>query len=168
MVEKVLVTYYSMHYNNIIGNVFTKDARGRIYFRNTNNNKLCYDVDGNEVVMPFTYNKDLFSKCEINLYPIGAHIADKRNNNVHGEIVYYIMEGNLYVVKNGCNSMHSIHFDDSIIENVYYFISSSGKVQREVVGRDGLSDNFRKKTNNYFENKEDAVKKLNEICSNIK
>ena len=64
--------------------------------------------------------------------------------------------------------MHSIHFDDAIIENVYYFISSSGKVQREVVGRDGLSDNFRKKTNNYFEDKEDAVKKLHEICSNIK
>lgn len=166
MVEKVSVTYYRMHYNDIIGNVFTKDARGRIYFRNTNNNKLCYYDNGNEVVMPFTYNKDLFATYEINLYPIGTHIADNRNKNVHGEIIYYIMERNLYVVKNGCNSMHSIHFDDAIIENVYYFISSSGKVQREVVGRDGLSDNFRKKTNNYFEDKEDAVKKLREICSN--
>lgn len=166
MVEKVSVTYYRMHYNDIIGNVFTKDARGRIYFRNTNNNKLCYYDNGNEVVMPFTYNKDLFATYEINLYPIGTHIAHNRNNNVHGEIIYYIMERNLYVVKKDCNNIHSIHFDDAIIENVYYFISSSGKVQREVVGRDSLSDNFRKKTNNYFENKEDAVKKLREICSN--
>lgn len=166
MVEKVSVTYYRMHYNDIIGRVFTPDARGRIYFRNTNNNKLRYYDNGNEVVMPFTYNKDLFVKGMISLYPIGAHIADNRNKNVHGEIIYYIIERNLYVVKNGCNSIHSIHFDDATIENVYYFISSSGKVQREVVGRDGLSDNFRKKTNNYFENKEDAVKKLREICSN--
>jgi len=157
--KKVDVTFYRMHNNDVISSVFTKYAREKIYFRNEDNNNLYYLVDGKKVVVPFIYKKDLFSKCVLSLYPIGAVISDKNNVNAYGEVVYYDMENNLYVINNG----NKIRFNNAIIRETYYFISSSGKVQRDYVGRDGFTENFRKKTNNYFETKEEANKKLKEI-----
>ena len=161
--KKVDVTFYRMHYNDLIASLFTKAARGKIYFRNEENNNLYYLVDGKKVIVPFIYKKDLFSKCVLSLYPIGAVISDKNNVNALGEVVYYNMENNVYVVKNGSNNHLKIHFDNAIVRDMYYFISSSGKVQRDYVGRDGFTENFRKKTNNYFKTKEEANKKLSEI-----
>ena len=164
--KKVEVTYYRMNCNDIISNVFTKNAREKIYFREENKNgtakELYYLTMGKKIYMPFIYNKDLFTKCVMNLYPIGEIISDKTDANKNGEVLYYIMESNKYVVRNGSNNM-SIHFDDAVITNYYYFISSSGKVQRDIVGRDKMVDNFRMRTNNYFETKEEANNKLNEI-----
>lgn len=160
--KKVDVTYYRMNCNYIISNVFTKYAREKIYFRNEDNNKLYYLVKGKKVVVPFTYNKDLFSKCVLALYPIGTIISDKTDANKNGEVLYYIMESNKYVVRNGSNNM-SIHFDDAIVNVYYYFISSIGNVQIDIVGRDLEVDTFRKKTNNYFETKKEANLKLFEI-----
>jgi hypothetical protein len=160
--KKVDVTYYRMHYNDVISNIFTKYAREKLYFLNEDNNKLYYLVNGKKVVVPFTYNNDLFSKCVLALYPIGTIISDKTDANKNGEVLYYIMECNKYVVRNGSNNM-SIHFDNAIVNDYYYFISSVGKVQRDIVGRDLNVDTFRKKANNYFETKEEANNKLNEI-----
>ena len=165
--KKVEVTYYRMNCNDVISNVFTKNARERIYFREENKNgtskELYYLITGKKVYMPFIYNKDLFTKCVMNLYPIGAIISDKNDANKNGVVLYYIMESNKYVVRNGCFNNMSIHFDDAVITDYYYFISSSGKVQRDIVGRDKIVDNFRMRTNNYFETKEEANKKLLEI-----
>ena len=165
--KKVEVTYYRMNCNDIICNVFTKSAREKIYFREENKNgstkELYYLITGKKIYMPFIYNNDLFTKCVKNLYPIGSIISDKTDANKSGEVLYYIMESNKYVVRNGCCNIISIYFDNAIVTNYYYFISSSGKVQRDIVGRDGFTENFRKKTNNYFETKEEANKKLSEI-----
>lgn len=161
--KKVDVTFYRMHYNDLIASLFTKNAREKIYFRNEDNNNLYYILNGKKVVVPFIYRKDLFSKCVLSLYPIGAVISDKNNVNALGEVVYYNMENNLYVIKNGNGSHLKICFDNAIVRETYYFISSSGKVQRDYVGRDVFTENFRKKTNNYFKTKEEANKKLNEI-----
>lgn len=161
--KKVDVTFYRMHYNDVISSVFTKYAREKIYFRNEDNNNLYYLVDGKKVVVPFIYKKDLFSKCVLSLYPIGAVISDKNNVNAYGEVVYYNMENNVYVIKNSNDKHLKIHFDNAIIRETYYFISSMGKVQRDFVGRDANTEKFRKATNNYFETKEDANKKLIEI-----
>ena len=163
VIKKVDVTFYRMHYTDLIASLFTKNARERIYFRNEDNNNLYYILNGKKVVVPFIYKRDLFTKCVMNLYPIGAVISDKNNVNALGEVVYYNMENNLYVVKNCSNNHLKIHFDNAVVRDMYYFISSSGKVQRDYVGRDGLTENFRKKTNNYFETKEEANKKLIEI-----
>jgi len=165
--KKVEVTYYRMNCNDIISNVFTKNAREKIYFREENKNgtanELYYLITGKKIYMPFIYNKNLFTKCVMNLYPIGSIISDKTDSNKSGEVLYYIMESNKYVVRNGCSNIISIYFDNAIVIDYYYFISSSGKVQRDIVGRDGFTENFRKKTNNYFETKEEANKKLMEI-----
>ena len=161
--KKVEVTYYRMNCNDIISNVFTKNAREKIYFREEN--KLYYLITGKKIYMPFTYNKDLFTKCVMDLYPIGTIISDKTDANKSGEILYYIIESNKYVIKTNCfNHINiSISFDNAIVIDYYYFISSSGKVQRDIVGRDLNVDTFRKKANNYFETKEEANNKLNEI-----
>ena len=161
--KKVEVTFYRMHYNDLIASLFTKFARERIYFRNEDNNNLYYILDGKKVLVPFIYKRDLFSKCEMNLYPIGADISDKNNVNANGEVVYYQMENNTYVVKNNNGKHLKIHFDNAIVRDIYYFISSSGKVQRDFVGRDMFVEKFRKANNNFFENKEDANKKLLEL-----
>lgn len=166
--KKVDVTFYRMHYNDVISSVFTKYAREKIYFRNEDNNNLYYLVDGKKVVVPFIYKKDLFSKCVLSLYPIGAVISDKNNVNAFGEVVYYNMENNLYVIKNSNDKHLNIHFDNAIVREIYYFISSMGKVQRDFVGRDANAEKFRKATNNYFETKDEAIKKISEIFACVR
>ena len=165
--KKVEVTYYRMNCNDIISNVFTKNAREKIYFREENKNgtanELYYLITGKKKYMPIIYNKNLFTKCVMNLYPIGSIISDKTDSNKSGEVLYYNMEDKLYVIKNGNGNHLKIRFDNAIVRETYYFISSSGKVQRDYVGRDGFTENFRKKTNNYFVTKEEANKKLSEI-----
>ena len=157
--KKVNVTYYRMQYNDIIANMFTKYAREKIYFLDENN-KLYHLRNGNRYMMPFALSKDLFLKCQMNLYPIDAVITDKTNPNISGRVSYYIMEENKYVIESNSGNNFSIHFDNAVIVEAYYFISSSGKVQKDIVGRDKSVETFRKATNNYFENKEDANKKL--------
>ena len=61
------------------------------------------------------------------------------------------------------NFVYYINFNNATIIETYYFISSSGKVQRDFVGRDMFAEKFRKVNNNFFENKEDANKKLLEL-----
>ena len=161
--KKVDITFYRMHYNDLIASLFTKLAREKIYFRDENNNNLYYILDGKKVLVPFIYKKELFSKCIMALYPIGADISDKNNVNANGEVVYYQMENNTYVVKNNNGKQLKIHFDNAIVRDMYYFISSSGKVQRDFVGRDNYVEKFRKVNNNFFEDKEDANKKLLEL-----
>ena len=157
--KKVDITFYRMHYNDLIASLFTKLAREKIYFRDENNNNLYYILDGKKVLVPFIYKKELFSKCIMALYPIGADISDKNNVNANGEVVYYQMVNNTYVVKNNNGKQLKIHFDNAIVRDMYYFISSSGKVQRDFVGRDNYVEKFRKVNNNFFEDKEDANKK---------
>lgn len=161
--KKVDITFYRMHYNDLIASLFTRLAREKIYFRDENNNNLYYILDGKKVLVPFIYKKELFSKCIMALYPIGADISDKNNVNANGEVVYYQMENNTYVVKNNNGKQLKIHFDNAIVRDMYYFISSSGKVQRDFVGRDNYVEKFRKVNNNFFEDKEDANKKLLEL-----
>ena len=165
--EKVNVTYYRMHYNDIIGNTFTKYAREKMYFRDEKDNKVYYLSDGKKIIVPISISKELFSKCMISLYPIGSIISDKKCGAC-GEVIYYIMESNKYVIKNSIGSTLSIHFDNAIVQDTYYFISSSGKIQKDIVGRDTMVEQFRKNTNNYFENKEEAYKKLNEMLAYFK
>lgn len=161
--KKVDVTYYRMRYNDVIGAVFTNFARNRIYFTDDNNKSLYYISNGKKIVVPFLYRKDLFAKCILCLYPIGAVISDKNNINACGEVAYYEMETNVYVVKNNNNNFLKIHFGNAIVRDYYYFISSVGKVQKDCVGRDASVERFRKATNNYFENKEEAEKKMREL-----
>ena len=161
--KKVEITFYRMHYNDLIASLFTKFARDRIYFRYEDNNNLDYILVGKKVLVPFIYKKDLFSKCEMNLYPIGADISDKNNVNANGEVVYYQMENNTYIVKNNNGKQLKIHFDNAIVRDMYYFISSSGKVQRDFVGLDNYVEIFRKANNNFFEDKSSANKRLVEL-----
>lgn len=163
--EKVDVTYYRMTYNNLIASLFTATAMKRIYFTDGNNKSLYYLDNGKKVVMPFVHKKELFIKCMLSLYPIGANISDKRNITNSGTIVYYEMEENRYAVKTNNGSILHIHFDNAVTIETYYFISSTGKIQKDVVGRDIIVERFRKATNNYFENKEEAEKKRKELLA---
>lgn len=163
--EKVNVTYYRMHSNDLITSLFTPTARKRVYFTDVNSKILYYIMNGKNVLVPFTHRKELFFKCMISLYPIGTIIVDKRNTNNSGEIVFYEIEENRYAVKNGSSNISHIYFDNATIIETYYFISSTGKIQKDVVGRDTSVERFRKATNNYFENKEEAQKKLDELLA---
>jgi hypothetical protein len=100
-------------------------------------------------------------KKTISLYPIGTTIANK-NYTIIGKITNYIIEDKVYVIEKGSNRLY-VSFDSAVSVDIYYFISSSGKVQQDYVGRDKFADSFRKKNNNFFENKEDANKKLLEL-----
>lgn len=165
--KKVDVPYYRMRHTDLIASLFTKFARDRIYFRNESNNSLYYILNGKQIVVPYIYKRDLFVKYVLCLYPIGAIISDKNNINVCGEVSYYEMETNVYIVKNNNNNFLKIHFGNAIVRDYYYFISSIGKVQRDCVGRDANVERFRKATNNYFENKEEAEKKMRELFANL-
>lgn len=48
---------------------------------------------------------------------------------------------------------------------IYYFISSSGVVHSSFEGREPNVDIFRRKSGNYFKNKQDAIQELNNILS---
>ena len=157
-----MVAFYKMKCNDVVTAVFTTYARYKIYFRDEANNRLYYHVNENKVYMPFIYNKELFVKCERCLYPIGTEIVDAENKNVYGKILYYEIDVNLYIVRRG-NITNKIPFDKAQAKIPYYFVSSSGKVQTDYVGRDESAENFRKKTNNYFIVKDDAMKKLQEM-----
>lgn len=165
--KKIDVVYYRMHCNDVISAMFTNFARDRIYFTDDNNKSLYYLMNGKKVVVPFIHRKELFFKCVLALYPIGAVISDKNNVNACGEVVYYEMESNVYIVKNNNDKHLRIHFDNAVVIDHYYFISSTGKVQRDFVGRDANVERFRKATNNYYENKEEADKKMRELFASL-
>ena len=107
--------------------------------------------------------KALFSKRTITLYPIGTEITDKTNNDRIGVIESYDLDYNRYEIKTKSNFVYYINFNNATIIETYYFISSSGKVQRDYVGRDLFAEKFRKANNNFFENKEVANKRLLEL-----
>lgn len=161
MKKKVDITFYTLLANDIISSIFTKYAREKAYFYNKENNNFYCIIDDTHCVVPIVYNKNFFLKKTISLYPIGTTIADKKNTII-GEITHYKIEENVYAIKRGSTEFY-IPFDSAIVIDIYYFISSSGKVQQDYVGRDKFADSFRKKNNNFFEDKEDANKKLKEL-----
>ena len=161
MKKKVDVTFYTLLANDTISSIFTKYARGKAYFHDKENNNFYCIIDDIHCVVPIVYNKDFFLKKTISLYPIGTTIANK-NYTIIGKITHYKIEDKVYVIEKGSNRLY-ISFDNAISVEIYYFISSSGKVQQDYVGRDDFADSFRKKNNNFFENKEDANKKLLEL-----
>ena len=57
--KKVEITFYRMHYNDLIASLFTKFARERIDFRNEDNNNLYYILDGKKVLVPFIFLNDV-------------------------------------------------------------------------------------------------------------
>lgn len=161
MKKKVDITFYTLLANDTISSIFTKYAREKAYFYDKENNNFYCIIDNVHCVVPIVYNKDFFLKKTISLYPIGTIIANK-NYAIIGKITNYIIEDKVYVIEKGSNSFY-VSFDSAVSVDIYYFISSSGKVQQDYVGRDKFADSFRKKNNNFFENKEDANKKLLEL-----
>jgi hypothetical protein len=71
----------------------------------------------------------------------------------------------IYVVINFNDIKYIVSEDDVNIFKAYYFISSSGEVHKAVLGKDKKSDNFRMKSNNCYDSKDDAVEALVKILS---
>ena len=161
MKKKVDVTFYTLLANDTISSIFTKYAREKAYFYDKENSNFYCIIDNTHCVVPIVYNKDFFLKKTISLYPIGTTIADKKNT-INGKITHYRIEDKVYAIKRGSTEFY-IPFDSAVSIEIYYFISSSGKVQQDYVGRDKFADSFRKRNNNFFEDKEDANKKLKEL-----
>lgn len=71
----------------------------------------------------------------------------------------------IYVVIKLNDVKYIVSEDDVNIFKAYYFINSSGEVHNAILGRDRKSDNFRMKSNNCYESKDDAVDALHKILS---
>ena len=162
-VEKVEISFYRMNQSEVVNSIFTQSARNTFYFFDNDAKNLYYILNRKKMFLPFKMTKALFSKRTITLYPIGTEITDKTNNDRIGVIESYDLDYNRYEIKNKNNFVYYINFNNATIIETYYFISSSGKVQRDYVGRDMFVEKFRKANNNFFENKEDANKKLLEL-----
>ena len=162
-VEKVEISFYRMNQSEVVNTIFTQAARNTFYFFDEDTKNLYYILNRKKIFLPFKMTKALFSKRTITLYPIGTEITDKTNNDRIGVIESYDLDYNRYEIKTKNNFVYYINFNNATIIETYYFISSSGKVQRDYVGRDMFAEKFRKANNNFFENKEDAIKKLLEL-----
>lgn len=154
-VKKEKFVYYTFQYLPIVEKMFTKSAREKFYFIGEDN-KLYFFEYGTHLQAPFIFISDVMRKDSVSLYPFGTTIANKNNNKECGEIVSYDLGTNYYILDN----KQRISFKSAVVTEYYYFISSTGKVQRDVVGRDLEVDTFRKKTNNFFETKEKALEQL--------
>lgn len=71
----------------------------------------------------------------------------------------------IYVVINFNDIKYIVSEDDVNIFKAYYFINSSGEIHNAILGRDRKSDNFRMKSNNCYDSKDDAVDALHKILS---
>lgn len=93
---------------------------------------------------------------------------------------YVIYEKNLYIVNkiNRVHKMYDLSFIGSnkiVVKNIsetwlkkaeiYYFLSSKGVVQSAIIDKDEVADKWRKLTNNFFMNKEDAQKRKDELIN---
>lgn len=154
-VKKEKFVYYTFQYLPIVEKMFTKSAREKFYFIGEDNKLYFFDY-GTHLQAPFIFISDVMRKDSVSLYPFGTTIANKNNNKECGEIVSYDLGTNYYILDN----KQRISFKSAVVTEYYYFISSTGKVQRDVVGRDLIVDTFRKKTNNFFETKEKAMEQL--------
>jgi hypothetical protein len=154
-VKKEKFVYYTFQYLPIIEKIFTKSAREKFYFIGEDN-KLYFFEYGTHIQAPFLFMSEVMRKDSVLLYPFGTTIANKNNNKECGEIVSYDLGTKYYILDN----KQRISFNSAVVTEYYYFISSTGKVQRDVVGRDLIVDTFRKKTNNFFETKEKAMEQL--------
>lgn len=84
-------------------------------------------------------------------------IRRRKNNTTANNFSYHVVVGKwMYQV----SSMHESHMD---ICSYYWFISSKGNVQKEIINKEIGVDEFRKKTGNYFNSKEEANSKLKEL-----
>lgn len=154
-VNKEKFVYYTFQNLPIVEKFFTKSAREKYYFIGENG-MLFFFENGTHIQAPFIFISNVMRKDSISLYPFGTTIANKNNNKECGEIVSYDLKTNYYVLDN----KQRITFKNAVVTEYYYFISSTGKVQRDVVGRDSDVDTFRKKTNNFFKTKERALEQL--------
>jgi hypothetical protein len=162
-VEKVEISFYRMNQSEVVNSMFTQNARNTFYFFDEDTKNLYYILNRKKMFLPFKMTKALFSKRTITLYPIGTEITDKTNNDRIGVIESYDLDYNRYEIKTKNNFVYYINFNNATIIETYYFISSSGKVQRDYVGRDNYVELFRKANNNFFEDKSSANKRLVEI-----
>lgn len=154
-VKKEKFVYYTFQFLPIVEKMFTKSAREKFYFIGEDN-RLFFFENGTHIQAPFFFISEVMRKDSVSLYPFGTTIANKNNNKECGEIVSYDLGTNYYILDN----KQRISFKSAVVTEYYYFISSTGKVQRDVVGRDLIVDTFRKKTNNFFETKEKALEQL--------
>ena len=154
-VKKEKFVYYTFQYLPIVEKMFTKSAREKFYFIGEDNRFFFFE-NGTHIKAPFIFISDLMKRYSESLYPFGTTIANKNNNKECGEIVSYDLSTKYYILDN----KQRISFKSAVVTEYYYFISSTGKVQRDVVGRHLEVDTFRKKTNNFFETKEKALEQL--------
>lgn len=91
----------------------------------------------------------------------------RRAKHVYTGQVVAIDERNLQVVRDGTNGVIDTITHNKIKEKriVYYYINSSGIIQKAIKGMNKEADWFRKKVQNYFDSKGEAQGKLQELKS---
>lgn len=131
-------------------------------------NKFYY----NKTILPEMMKKFLLENTmilkRIDTLPIGS-IVSGGGIKGYGTIVE-IIPNNVnkmlyYNVKYG-DRKSIIKYDILKLAKEYYFLSSTGKIQKDFLGRDIELENFRKKANNFFSEKNHATIKLYSILGN--
>lgn len=77
---------------------------------------------------------------------------------------FSIDKSNTLIVKYG-NLTERVQEKNLFSYKVYYFINSSGDLHSALIGQNEKVDDFRRKSNNYFDIKEDAITHLNNILN---
>lgn len=126
-----------------------------------------YRMNGEKMPVYFTIgDNEYFTKT---LYKFPCKIGDHIQYNIKGHpqtgIAVDIDELYITVRRDGTNGVCDkiTHRQFKKCNNMYYFISSSGCIQKAVLGKNPIADKFRKETGNHFESHDKARQKLTEL-----
>lgn len=121
----------------------------------------------NKAIIPNMLKKFLLENPmilkRINTLPIGSTVS---GCGTIVEIVPNNANKTLYYIVKYDDKKSTIRYDTLKLAKEYYFISSTGKIQKDFLGRDIELENFRKKANNFFSEKNHAAIKLYSILGN--
>lgn len=143
--------------------IFSKDE-----FIEYRDNNFIY----NKAILPNMLKKFILENSlilkRLDTFPIGSTVSGGGRKG-YGTIIE-IIPNNVnkmlyYNVKYG-DRKSMIKYDTLKLAKEYYFLSSTGKIQKDFLGRDIELENFRKKDNNFFSEKNHANIKLYSILGN--
>lgn len=139
-----------------------------------------YTGDGNSII-PLFKPKDILNKYAIYFeliylpkFKINENVYLKGLKDLKGvicSITSFDCKTGIYEIRynsNGRVFKAKALAEDLTPINMYWFLSSKGVVQDDIIGRDEFVEQWRKNTNNYFDNKEDCVKYREELIKKFK
>lgn len=130
------------------------------------------DILFNKAIVPLMIKEFILSNVilieKIQTYQIGTMVKYKHNQfGIITDIVTSNLNKDLYYIVTFPNKQSFIKSNEVTKTEVYYFISSKGKVCSSELGKDMKIEKFRKATDNFFLDKNLCTIKLLDILKKI-